>query len=177
MDPSFSNWGIASAVLDFATESVDSMVLDLCTPEVITSKQVRQNSLDLDRATTLARFAFEQAQPAKVVFVEVPVGSQSSRACVSYGACIGVLGALRAKGTQIIQVSPAEVKKSLTGKTTATKTEMINAAMALYPGANWPMHNRKVSAAKAEHMADAIGAIHAGVQTPIFQNLLTLLRT
>ena len=176
MDPSFSNWGIARGLLDLDTGVLEDLELDLCSPEVVTSKQVRQNSLDLVRASQLAKTALNHARWAKVVFVEVPVGSQSARACVSYGACIGVLGCLEAEGVQIIQVSPTEVKQALAGKGTATKVEMIKAAMAHYPGANWPMHGGKVSAGKAEHMADAVGTIHAGVLTPLFQNLIRLLK-
>ena len=53
--------------------------------------------------------------------------------------------------------------------------EMINQAVALYPDANWPMRGGKIVAGTAEHMADAIAAIHAGVNTPEFTNLMKLL--
>jgi len=43
----------------------------------------------------------------------------------------------------------------------------------LYPHANFPMYRDEV-AKKAEHVADAIAAIHAGVQTPVFKNLMRL---
>ena len=63
----------------------------------------------------------------------------------------------------IIEVTESESKKVFTGKRTATKDEMIVKAMELYPDANWPYHQGSLSATKAEHMADAISAIHAGV--------------
>jgi hypothetical protein len=44
---------------------------------------------------------------------------------------------------------------------------MIDWATASYPTANWPMMTRggitSIVAGKAEHMADAVGAIHAGL--------------
>jgi hypothetical protein len=51
---------------------------------------------------------------------------------------------------------------------------MIDQAVKLYPQANFPRNRGKVQE-KAEHVADAIAAIHAGVMTPVFQNLMRLL--
>lgn len=176
MDPSFSNWGIARGLLDLDTGVLESVELDLCSPEISKTKQVRQNSHDLARTTQLAKTALLHGRWAKAVFVEVPVGSQSARAMASYGACVGILGSLAAEGIQIIEVTPTETKQALAGKKTASKAEMIEAAIAYYPEANWPRQGNRIVAGKAEHMADAIAAIHAGVNTPLFQNLLQLLR-
>lgn len=173
MDPSLRNWGLAAALLDLDTGILECPVLDLIETKDLAGKQVRQNSNDLHTAEQLATAALAAARKAKVVFVEVPVGSQSARAMASYGVCVGVLGAVRAEGIPLIEVTPLEVKLSLTGLKTATKDQMIIAAMHLYPDANWPQHRGKVTN-KAEHMADAIAAIHAGVRTPVFQNLMRL---
>ena len=93
----------------------------------------------------------------------------------AYGVVCGILGTLRAEGIQIIEVTPTEVKKTFTGNKNATKEQMIAQAVQLYPDANFPMHRGQI-ASKAEHVADALAAIHAGVSTPIFQNLLRILR-
>jgi Holliday junction resolvasome RuvABC endonuclease subunit len=175
MDPSLRNWGLAEAILDLDTGILSTPEISLISTKDQKGKQVRQNSSDLHTAEQLAATAIEVCKRAKVVFVEVPVGSQSARAMASYGTCVGVLGAIRALGTQLIEVSPMEVKQHFTGNKTATKDEMICAAMAFYPEANWPRHKGKV-ANKAEHMADAIAAIHAGVHTPVFQQLMQLLK-
>lgn len=176
MDPSLTNWGIAEAVLDLQDGTLSTPHLSLVQPrDGDGKKQVRKNSLDLARATELAKTVLEVGRRNKVIFVEVPVGSQSARAMASYGICIGVLGSLRSEGIEIIEVSPDENKKIFTGNKTATKDDMIAKAISLYPEANFPMHNGKVSSAKAEHVSDAIAAIHAGVRTPVFQNLMRLL--
>ena len=91
----------------------------------------------------------------------------------SYGVCVGVLGAIRSLGIPLIEVTPTEVKVAFTGNKTATKEEMIAEAIKLYPQANFPNQRGRITA-KAEHVADAIAAIHAGVNTPMFQNLLRL---
>lgn len=176
MDPSFSNWGIARGLLDLDTGILEDLELDLCSPEVIKTKQVRQNSIDLARTAQLAKTALIHGRWAKAVFVEVPVGSQSARAMASYGSCVGILGCLVAEGIQIIEVTPLEAKQALAGKKDATKAEMIKAAMTHHPDANWPLRGGKVVAGKAEHMADAVAAIHAGVNTPLFANIMRFLR-
>ena len=183
-DPSMRNWGIAVADLDLESGLLDVPTLSIVQPRDEKSKQVRKNSKDLALAKQLFDGAFAKAKDCKVVFVEVPVGSQSARAMASYGVCVGVLGSLSGMNINIIEISPEENKKALTGTKTATKEAMIAAAMSEYPTANWPRHDRNGATYKkgdlkgeAEHVADAIGAIHAGCATPMFQSLLTLLRS
>lgn len=177
-DPSLANWGIAEAILDLETGYLSTPVLSVIQPrdDAGSKKQVRKNSLDLERAEQLASGVFAAAARAKAIFIEVPHGSQSARAMASYGICIGVLGALRSQGREIIEISAAENKKGFTGSKTATKDDMIKTAIDLYPTANWPRMKttQAIIESKAEHMADAVAAIHAGVQTPMFQNLMRL---
>lgn len=174
MDPSMRHWGSAEATLDMDSGVLDIPVLSLCEPEDIKGKQVRQNSNDLHLAKVLYEYAMPIARRAKVIFVEVPVGSQSAAGMKAYGLCVGVLGALRAEGHEIIEVTATEVKRCFTGDPNATKKQMIAQGVQDYPHANWPRHNGRVSESKAEHCADAIAAIHAGVNTPMFQNLVRL---
>jgi Holliday junction resolvasome RuvABC endonuclease subunit len=173
MDPSLNHWGIAETELDLRTGLITTPRLQTIEPNKITAKQVRQNSIDLDVAQQLARTVLHVAKRNKVVFVECPVGSQSARAMASYGICVGILGSLLGSDIQLIEVTASEVKQALTGKQIATKGEMIAEAIRLYPKANFPIYRGKVTLA-AEHAADAIGAIHAGVNTPLFRNLIKL---
>lgn len=174
-DPSLRNWGIAASVLDLTTGYLETPRLSVIQVKDEPGKQVRKNSKDLHIAEQLGRAVLAEARKAKAVFVEVPVGSQSARAMASYGICVGVLGVIRAENIPIIEVTPTEVKTALTGNRNATKEEMITEALSLYPEANFPTHGGKLNYAKAEHVADAIGAIHAGAITPMFQNLMRLL--
>ena len=183
MDPSLKNWGIAEATLDLDSGCLSVPTLSVLTPredDDSKKKKVRVNSIDLEKAEQLADGAIAAASRAKVVFVEVPVGSQSARAMASYGICIGILGSIKAKGIEIIEVSPTENKKIFTGSKTASKQLMIETAVREYPTANWPTETRlgkvRIIEGKAEHMADAIASIHAGVQTPMFQNLMRLFK-
>lgn len=177
-DPSLKNWGIAEAILDLSTGVLSTPTLSVLQPRDDSEgkKKVRKNSLDLERAEQLASGVFAAAERAKVIFVEVPHGSQSARAMASYGICLGILGSIRAKGMEIVEVSESENKMVFTGTKTATKELMIETAVNWYPDANWPRirTTQAMIASKAEHLADAIAAIHSGAQTPMFQNLMRL---
>lgn len=178
MDPSLDNWGLAQGRLDLDTGFLTDVVLGIIQPKKLEGKQVRVNSKDLHRAEQLCAGVFPWAERAKMIFIECPVGSQSARAMASYGICVGVLGSIRAMGIPLIEVDASSSKLHLAGKNTASKADMIAAATRAYPDANWPLYKQNgkslISESKAEHMADAIGAIHAGVLTPVFQNLLRL---
>lgn len=179
MDPSMNNWGISIGTLDLDTQKLQIQELSVINPVLPTGKQVRQNSKDIEAAKQLTTAAVEAIKKARVTFVEVPVGSQSARAMASYALCVGVLGALRAGGLQFIEVTPTEVKVAATGKASATKKEMIAWACTKHPEAKWPTYKRNgtelISEGTAEHMADSVAAIYAGLRTNTFQQLINLL--
>lgn len=179
LDPSLRNWGIARALLAPGTFDIQIQSVDVIQPVLPTGKQTRQNSLDIEAAKQLSSGVLQAVEGAQAIFVEVPVGSQSARAMASYGICVGVLGALRASGIPFFEVTPTEVKLAGPGKKTATKQDMINWAVSQHPNVEWPTYTKNgkslISEAKAEHMADAICAIHAGIQSNPFQQLLPFL--
>ena len=172
-DPSMTHWGIAEGTLDLSTGFLDGLRLETVVTQKSKDKQVRVNSSDLQRAEDLARVVIPIAKRNKVIFIECPVGSQSASGMKAYGLVVGILGSIRALGIPVIEVTATESKLIFTGNKNATKKQMIESAVALYPEANFPMYRGQV-ASNAEHVADAIAAIHAGVQTPVFQNLMRL---
>ena len=178
MDPSLRNWGLASCNYDPSTGKLTVLDLQVIRPVLSTQKQVRQNSLDLSSGQQLYHGAESMVRNANITFAEVPVGSQSARSMASYGVCCGVLGALRATRKNFIEVSPQEVKLAGAGNKTATKQEMINWAKAKHPEAPWPMIKNKGQLVSndslAEHMADAIATVYAGIASDPFQQLLSL---
>ena len=178
-DPSLRNWGLATGQYNLKTQKLTITAVSVIQPVLSKNKQVRQNSLDLESAKQLCEGALLALQDAQAVFVEVPVGSQSARSMASYGICCGLLGAMRAIEIPFFEVSPQEVKLSTVGKVTASKREMIQWAMAKHGEAEWPMYRENgksiVSEAKAEHMADAVATIYAGLASNSFKQLLPLL--
>lgn len=174
-DPSYTHWGTAEGMLCLESGMLDFVTVSMQVTSKGKDKQIRTNSDDLRRSEELARHAFEVAERVKVIFAECPVGSKSASAMKSVGVSHGIVGALRAKGHIVIEVQAKAVKKALTGNPNATKADMIAAAYELYPLAGWQWHRGKLTN-DSEHKADAIGAIHAGVLTPEFQQLMTLLK-
>jgi Holliday junction resolvasome RuvABC endonuclease subunit len=178
-DPSLRNWGIAVGTYWLDTQQLFIESVHVTNPVLSSHKQVRQNSLDLESAAQLYRHAAAMAKDAQAVFIEVPIGSQSARAMASYGVCVGVLGALRESGIPFFELTPTEVKLAGPGSKTASKQDMIRWATKTHPEANWPtyLHNgeERISEAKAEHMADAVAAIHAGLACTSFRQILPLL--
>lgn len=184
MDPSLQNFGIAFATLDLDTLTfvVDRFELAKTAPEKDKKvrKVVRKNSEDLERAKILHGAAMGAVKDIWLAFVEVPVGSQSSRAMASYGVCIGVLAAV-GQAVPMVQVTPTEVKLAGAGVKTATKEEMIEAMMAKYPNAPWPTQKKAGMivpiASVCEHLADAVAAIEAGMATDEFRQTIAMYRS
>lgn len=178
-DPSMRNWGVAKGVLnpkDISTLKISS--LDVISIDPPTGKQVRQNSADLFVAKGLHKQAYLHAKGVKLVFAEVPHGSQSSRAMASYGICVGVLGSLRNSGCNFLEVSANEVK-SIIGKAKPTKQDVIQWAYDRHPEAPWPFKTVKgettIVESQANHMADAIVTIYAGLRTDACKQALSFL--
>jgi Holliday junction resolvasome RuvABC endonuclease subunit len=171
IDPALNNMGFAHAVIDTDTNEIDVRKLVLAetkSHDKKTSKVVRKNSDDLSRARVLYNALQEETKGNTFAFAEVPVGSQSARAMASYGICIGVLASC---GIPLIQLTPTEVKMASVGIKTASKQEMIDWAMSRYPKANWLMrrlHGELVPMNDNEHLADAVAAIHAGLESEQF---------
>lgn len=178
-DPSLSNWGMALGHYTVATQSLTLSGLHIEQTQKSARKTTRVNTSDLDRAQQLATAAMQAASEAHVIFVEVPHGSQSSRASVSYGICVGILACLRQQDYPFIQVSADDVKQATVGNSSATKQQIVDRAIKQYPALAWPTQTQKGKTnhilSKCEHLADAIGAIEAGIQTQEFKQLIRTL--
>ena len=168
-DPSMNNWGMASG--QYNSESQEIQVHGLGVVKPSKQKARRKSETDLGVASQL--FAgvdqFLSRWLPHILFVEVPVGSQSARAMASYAMCITALSAIRFyEDRDFISLTPREVKLSATDDPKASKIDMIDWAVGLYPDLDWPRHTVKgeqiITTGSAEHMADAIGAIHAGIE-------------
>lgn len=177
MDISMRNFGFAKATLDTDTMAIviDELVLEETkAADKATKKKIRQNCLDLEDAKQMQQAMVKQVAGSAFALIEVPVGSQSARAMMSCGLCIGIIASCP---TSIIPVTPAEVKKAGFGVASATKDEMIEWAVDKHPEANW----LRVKATgkllnKNEHLADAVACIYAGIKTPEFAQALAILK-
>lgn len=175
-DFSLNNLGVAWSEVE-ALNSVKVVDVGLISPDKAgaeTKKQVRKNSDDLRRAKWLQKKMIACCEGQDLAVVEMPFGSQSARAMAAYGISIGVLASCP---LPLIEVTPNEVKLAGAGFKTATKDEMIEWAMKRHPEVKWLTANRggkSVMTKKNEHIADAIAALHAGMDTTEFKLMMAI---
>lgn len=179
-DPSMNNWGLVAAEINIETydiKVVDMLVLAKPKQEKARKKQVRQNSQDLERAKAVHEglHSFIKQYTPHMTMVEVPHGSQSASAMKGYGLCLGVLGSMP---MPMIQLQESECKINAVGARSATKKQMIEWAMSEHPSAPWKLRKSKGELVSVdgynEHVADAIGALHAGILTDQFSSAIEL---
>ena len=174
IDPSLRNTGIAIASVSPDTNrilSIDDLILARTQPG---PKSQRKSSADYEAASIISamiRNAVEEYNP-KVVFAEIPSGTQSSRASFALGITLGIMATMQPKP---IEVTPQQTKLQSVGIRTATKGEMIQWATLLYPGAPWQRSRTGRIMNANEHLADACGVIHAGLVTPEWEVIRNLL--
>lgn len=180
-DPSMRNFGYATGLYDIDTgelEIIDLNLVETKPADKATKKLIRQNCQDLDSAQEQFRGMIAHVtQDVAFCIAEVPVGSQSARAMMSCGLCIGVLSGCP---VPIIPVTPTQVKKAGVGIGTATKDEMIAWATKRFPDAPWLTQKRKGAVeylGKNEHLADACACLLAGIETPEFKAAVAMMKT
>lgn len=168
VDPALSNVGIALASINLDDNTLEIERIHLVQTESTSSKSVRVNSDDLERARVIWKDLKPFLDLADVVAVELPVGSQSARAMASYGICIGLFATVN---KPLIQVTAKQVKL-VSGKANATKAQMIQYASTEFPDLPWLTKTQKgvtTLVEKNEHIADAICAVLASLETDEFR--------
>lgn len=176
LDGSLRNFGIALMTLNTETLELGVKDLMICKTDKSKSKQVRTSSDNHDRAQTIARFCEQHLKQSVVSFAEIPSGGQSYHAVLGFGIVIGIYASL---ARPPLEVSPSETKMATVGSKTASKQEMIEWGFNAYPNAPWLLRKSKgvmVPTLDNEHLADAVAVAHAGIRTPAFLQVLSILR-
>ena len=175
VDPSLRNTGIAIAMIDTEENTVEKIVDLILARTQPGPKSQRKSSADYEAASVISatlRNAVKQYDP-KVVFAEIPSGTQSSRASFALGITLGIMATMQPKP---IEVTPQQTKLQSVGIRTATKGEMIDWAVAKYPDAPWQRSSTGRVMNANEHLADGVGVIHAGLVTPEWEVIRNLLQ-
>lgn len=161
-DAAFANFGIAQAYYDTATQQLTPYRLQLVvTSGGKTKAGLRVSAVELARARHIYKQMRRNTLGMDICVAEVPSGSQSAKAGHQLGIVIGVLAT---HDIPLIQVTPTQVKLHSVGDRKATKDQMIDWAVSLYPDLNWPIKsNGRIIKGQAEHLADAIGVLHAAM--------------
>lgn len=173
MDPSLRHWGMAKCIMD------DDGKLTVIDMDVIEAKNPtdvkRKNLKDIKVSMELITRSYKYAKGADLVCIEVPVGSQSASAMLSYGICVAVVACLKCAGIPVLETTPQQ-GKLVVGNPEASKAEVIDWVNTKHPESPWPLKTLKgvtsIISGKAEHMADSIIAIYAAQQHPEFQQYI-----
>lgn len=171
IDSSLSNTGVCCGTIENGIPVPHSISLIQTVPTKV--KTVRKSSDTITRCRKTYNHIVTEVNrwEPQVIFVETPSGSQSASGMKSYGVVCQLIACLQPLP---IEVTPDEVKRASVGKKTASKKEMIEWAYGLYPTLDWFWHGGKLQG-KNEHVADAIAVAYAGVKTPQFQQILSIL--
>jgi len=174
IDPSLRNTGLVIADVDTEENRIERIAfMHLIRTEPSKVKSQRKSSADYQAANTIAnalRSSLEKYE-VRLVFAEVPSGAQSARASFALGISLGIIASVQPAP---IEVTPAQTKTHSVGIRTATKSEMIEWAVGLYPEAPWLMRGERILNSN-EHLADGIGVIHAGLVSPEWSTIKNLL--
>lgn len=175
LDGSIQNFGLAVGQIDPSTWellSVSALVLSK------TKKAEKTKRADDD----LARFRKHWMTIETLIaidnplhlFAEIPSGSRDVRAAFAFGGVTAILAGLTLSH-EVTTVTPMEVKVAATGVKHADKEDVIAAMYERFPKAPW-LTSKRPNAMNIckddglyltndnEHLADAIGAILAGLE-------------
>lgn len=174
-DPGFVNFGLASATIDLDSSVIDVDIIDIIVTEPSKNKSVLSSADSVRRIQEVHNGYTKFIEPCHVVFIEMP--STGAKDANSLRALSYALAIASCTKKPIVQLKPAEVKEHAFGKG-ASKDEMVEWATDLYPNLKWPKGRKYCGkySSKAEHMADAIGAIHAGVASSQFLLSLSMMK-
>jgi Holliday junction resolvasome RuvABC endonuclease subunit len=172
-DPSLANWGFALVDVDPISLDMTPRLIKLQRTEKSKNKQVRASADKLVRARQLRQAFVELEKDAHMNAGEVPSGSQSATASNALGIATGVLAC---HSKPLIEVNPTEVKKAVTGYSTASKEEMVEWATNLWPDLQWIKGKAFQSkyASQNEHMADALAIVYTAIRTEQFKQAATM---
>jgi hypothetical protein len=179
LDPSTSAFGICKADLCLETSKIEIITLHVEQTESEKLKGVNKSSDDIRRARLVCTAMLEHAKDCRLAISEIPFYNPTGYAAANYNSGL-VVGVLASLPIPLIQVFPRDVKLAAVGHPQASKEEMIAWAMNLYPTAPWRMRTLKgktVPLAVNEHLADAIAALHAGIESQQFQQAAAMYRS
>ena len=172
-DPGWANFGFAIARVLPAPDGIQVVPLRLGTWKTAPTakkRRVRQANDDRRRGRMLASCmlaTIAEHRPA-LICAESKVGSRNSRQATALGRANGVIDAVaEAAKLSVLEVSPTELKKAVTGRGNAGK-ESVEFALRgrLMDG------RRIVGGEPSDHAWDALGAIVACTETEEFRLLL-----
>lgn len=168
MDPSIQNWGMVKVKVD---KEKNIQLLESAVVHSLASKKgskaakaTYKNVEDLERGKILINKTLSFCKDVDYIFIELPVASQSARACVSYGMCVGLFSAVANEGIPYRVIRNNEIKRMAGYKDDnirpVEKSEVIDYVTS--EGYKDIFNNFKKD--EHEHLADAMMTILVGLK-------------
>lgn len=181
VDPGFANVGLA--IVDVFPVGGMAVV----DTKLVTTKPDKKHHSDEQRRLELIEDAFREfidGQEVLVCAIEAPsaglMPGRKNAATGKKGWSVnpttvrqtslvwgGVHGICRDRGIHCVRVELGEIKRSLTGKKGASKKDVIEAVKGKFP-----TYSGFPTTKKAEHVADAVGAVIVATSDPVVQVML-----
>jgi len=99
------------------------------------------------------------------VAIEAPSWPRNAATAAKIGIAFGAIYALAQEHRlPLVQASPQDIKRAVTGSKTASKDEVIAAIEARFPDIEWPTQTTLW-----EHAADAVGAVVANLDADVLR--------
>lgn len=173
VDGGLAHMGVAVMALGWSSDKVN----DICfvTGAVFETKPshkkhgIRKSDDNMRRARELAARLDEtlSGESGALVYEAQSFGMKGAIAARQAGTAFGVLAALaHVHRIPMLCVTPLEIKRAMCGPSCngAPKEEIIRRVMDRHPNIAWP--TRKPL---HEHLADAVGAVHAALKDDVIQ--------
>lgn len=163
IDPGFAALGLAQVELVGSGERVAELGV-VRTAKSNRKRGIRASDDNVRRIIELAQAVEPWVAPDVIaICVESQSWPRSSAVCGKLGMAWGVVGALAARHQlPVLQASPKEIKRAVTGKATASKDAVQTALEARYGPLRLP-EQRTLH----EHACDALGAVAACLEAPV----------
>ena len=175
VDPGFASVGYA--VLRLESEGETLLRLGVVRTEKAAAKRnVKASEDNVSRARELAE-AFQgllDAHDIRLICAETMSYPRNSASAAKMALCWGVLAAIsQQRGIPIVQATPQEVKKAVTGKKDASKEEVMAAVRRVHPVLEAPAGKRPplladVAPSLWEHPYDAVASVVACRGSEVF---------
>lgn len=169
IDPSLRNTGIAIGELDTKTWLLKITKLHLVKTEPGKTRPASEDLLH--RCMEIHHAVHQHTAGCQQVCAELPTGGSTKQAAFNLGA--GFVAALVGLPASVVPVTPYDVKRAALGHLPSKqrdKKAMVAWVMQGHPEAPWPTYERDgvvhpvTDIKHLEHLADAIAAIHAGIE-------------
>jgi len=157
-DPSICAWGWA--VIAHGQRIIDSGCIK--TTSETKKRRIRKGDDSVRRISEINETLLSIIRKYKVNYIlsELPHGSQSASAAVMIGVVRGILQTMAdCLSIGIEWYSEADAKRSVLGKNSASKDEMIGAISSIYPQVPW-VKTKYID----EAVADAMAVYHAATK-------------